>query len=117
MQSIPKTSMPNSRRFGELNTADYLKAIGVRTLPALTSPFDPGYDPATLESHLEQSGRLMSILKISMACWLVADEGCSRQKIDAARRHILGRDISDVSNVPLGSFNAPKVPLVTSAMS
>src|SRR2546427_5564512 len=34
------------------------------------SPFDPGYDPVTLESHLAQSGHLMSRLKLSMASWL-----------------------------------------------
>jgi phosphosulfolactate synthase len=72
-------------RDGRLSTKDYLRLIGVRELPPLTSPFDPGYDPATLESHLEQSAHLMSILKISMACWLVADEQATRRKVDAAR--------------------------------
>ena len=38
-------------------TERYLELIGVPRMPALTSPFDPGYDPATLASHLEQSGR------------------------------------------------------------
>jgi phosphosulfolactate synthase len=71
---------------GRLHTADYLQTIGVRKLPAALSPFDPGYDPATVESHLEQSHHLMSMLKISMACWLVADERATRRKIDAARR-------------------------------
>src|SRR6476646_5720868 len=70
-----------------IHTRDYLKLIGVAELPPLTSPFDPGYDPATLESHLDQSAHLMSILKISMACWLVANEGSSRRKIAAARAH------------------------------
>lgn len=70
-----------------MNTVDYLARLGVRPLRALTSPFDPGYDPATLESHLEQSGHLMAILKISMACWLIADEDATRRKITAARRH------------------------------
>src|ERR1700757_4156520 len=70
-----------------INTLTYLKLIGVANLPALTSPFDPGYDPATLESHLEQSAHLMSILKISMACWMVASERATRQKIAAARAH------------------------------
>lgn len=69
------------------HTADYLDKIGVaKILPSL-SPFDPGYDPVTVESHLEQSGHLMSILKISMACWLIANESCTRAKIAAARRH------------------------------
>ena len=71
---------------GKMHTSDYLKRIGVRDLPALTSPFDPGYDPVTLESHLEQSSHLFSILKISMSCWMLAKEGATRQKIEAARR-------------------------------
>lgn len=66
-------------------TSAFLKRIGVRDLPALTSPFDPGYDPATLESHLEQSSHLMASLKISMACWLVADERSTRRKFEAAK--------------------------------
>jgi phosphosulfolactate synthase len=61
-----------------------LKQIGVRELPRRTSPFDPGYDPATLMSHLEQSAHLMSTLKISMACWLVANEESTRLKVAAA---------------------------------
>ena len=69
------------------HTRTYLKLIGVRDLPPLTSPFDPGYDPATLESHLEQSAHLFSILKISMACWMVADEAASRRKVSAATKY------------------------------
>jgi phosphosulfolactate synthase len=71
---------------GRLHTRDYLRSIGVADLAPATSPFDPGYDPVTLESHLEQSAHLISILKISMACWLVADEGASRRKFEAAKR-------------------------------
>ena len=71
---------------GKMHTRDYLKRIGVRDLPALTSPFDPGYDPVTLESHLEQSSHLFSILKISMSCWMIANESATRQKIEAAQR-------------------------------
>jgi len=56
------------------STQDYLQKIGVPQIAPHTSPFDPGYDPATLESHLEQSAHLMSILKISMACWMIAAE-------------------------------------------
>src|SRR6266567_7827012 len=33
--------------------AAFLKRIGAPDLAPATSPFDPGYDPATLESHLE----------------------------------------------------------------
>jgi phosphosulfolactate synthase len=70
-----------------LHTRDYLRAIGVPDLPPATSPFDPGYDPLTLEGHLEQSAHLISVLKISMACWMVADERATRRKIAAARRN------------------------------
>ena len=66
-------------------THEYLRQIGVADLPPRTSPFDPGYDPVTLEAHLEQSAHLISVLKISMACWLVADEQASRRKFAAAR--------------------------------
>ncbi len=71
---------------GAVHTQDYLRRIGVPELPARTSPFDPGYDPVTLESHLGQSAHLVSILKISMACWIVARENATRRKIEAARR-------------------------------
>ncbi len=72
---------------GKQHTADYLEAIGVAALPPLTSPFDPGYDPITLEGHLQQSSHLMSILKISMACWMIANENVIRRKIASARAH------------------------------
>lgn len=65
---------------------DYLHSIGVKDIPPCTSPFDPGYDPVTLESHLEQSAHLISILKISMACWQVASEKATRKKVAAANR-------------------------------
>jgi phosphosulfolactate synthase len=84
MNSYAEESRSISRR--PMHSRDYLKLIGVPELPPHTSPFDPGYDPATLESHLEQSAHLMSSLKISMACWIIADELASRRKISAARR-------------------------------
>lgn len=68
----------------------YLREIGVPERAAATAPFDPGYDPVTVESHLEQSAHLMEILKLSMACWQVAGEGATRRKIEAARRHGVG---------------------------
>src|SRR5579871_2571825 len=71
----------------KLHTADYLRLIGVAELPPLASPFDPGYDPVTLEGHLEQSSHLMAILKVSMACWLVAKEDATRRKVAAAAKH------------------------------
>lgn len=70
-----------------LTLAGYLQRIGVPKIPAATSPFDPGYDPVTLESHLAQSAHLISILKISMACWQIASEKATRQKIAAAKKH------------------------------
>ncbi|HEU5383080.1 MAG TPA: phosphosulfolactate synthase [Ktedonobacteraceae bacterium] len=70
-----------------LSTQEYLRLIGVPELPPLMSPFDPGYDPVTLASHLAQSAHLMATLKISMACWQVANEEATRQKIAAARAH------------------------------
>jgi phosphosulfolactate synthase len=63
----------------------YLERIGVERLLPLTSPFDPGYDSATLESHLAQSAHLMASLKISMSCWMIASGSATRAKIAAAR--------------------------------
>ena len=74
-------------RTGLIHTSDFLKRIGVPDLAPATSPFDPGYDPSTLASHLEQSGHLMSALKISMACWMVANEHATRMKLALARAH------------------------------
>jgi len=78
-----ETAVVSSR----LHTSDYLSLIGVPVLPPLTSPFDPGYDPNTLQSHLAQSSHLFSILKISMACWMVAKENATREKVAAANRY------------------------------
>lgn len=74
-------------RKGNVHSTDYLKLIGVPDMPPRTSPFDPGYDPVTFESHLEQSSHLMSIMKVSMACWQIANEMATREKVDAARRY------------------------------
>src|SRR5579863_8553632 len=72
---------------GKHHTKDFLRLIGVPSTPPSTSPFDPGYDPITLEGHLRQSSHLMSLLKISMACWMIADETVIRQKIACAKVH------------------------------
>jgi len=72
---------------GASRTEAYLRLIGVPEIAPATSPFDPGYDPATLESHLDQSAHLISILKLSMASWLVANEVSTRRKVDAAKKH------------------------------
>jgi phosphosulfolactate synthase len=66
--------------------SEYLQRIGVPDLPAATVPFDPGLAPCVLESHLEQSAHLMLELKISMSCWMVADEAATRRKLRAANR-------------------------------
>ncbi len=79
--------MPITNAKPRLRTWEYLDLIGVRNIPACTSPFDPGYDPVTVEGHLEQSSHLISSLKISMACWMVANEGATRRKIAAAKKH------------------------------
>lgn len=71
----------------QYRTRDYLRLIGASDMPPRTSPFDPGYDPMTLESHLEQSCHLIAVLKISMACWQIANEIATRKKVDAARRY------------------------------
>jgi phosphosulfolactate synthase len=72
---------------GKERTAAYLRRIGVPPIPPCLSPFDPGYDAQTLEGHLDQSAHLISILKISMACWMVANEAVTRRKIAAAKKH------------------------------
>ena len=72
---------------GKHHTKDFLGLIGVPRIPPATSPFDPGYDPITVEGHLRQSSHLMSTLKISMACWMIADETVTRQKIACATAH------------------------------
>jgi phosphosulfolactate synthase len=81
------TNTPTAQARGPAHTQPFLDALGVRRLGPRTSPFDPGYDPQTLESHLEQSAHLMDVLKISMGCWLVADEQATRAKIAAASKH------------------------------
>jgi hypothetical protein len=35
-------------------------------------------------SHLDQSASLMSILKISIACWMIAEENATMTKVAAA---------------------------------
>jgi phosphosulfolactate synthase len=77
----------NLAREGRLHTDEYLKSIGVPEISPATSPFDPGYDALTLAGHLEQSRHLMSILKVSMACWMIADENVTRQKIALAKKY------------------------------
>ena len=74
------------KKQGVHHTREYLANIGVPDIVPRTCPFDPGYDPATTESHLDQSAHLMSSIKISMACWLIADEDATRRKFAAAKK-------------------------------
>lgn len=69
------------------STAAFLRQLGLPEMPARTHPFDPGYDPHTVISHIDQSAHLMASLKISMACWLVGGEDAYRAKIAFAREH------------------------------
>jgi phosphosulfolactate synthase len=87
MLNTSNTRQTNENLQGHCHTADYLRLIGVPELAPALSPFDPGYDPVTLEAHLSQSAHLMSVLKISMACWIIADESATRRKVAAARQH------------------------------
>jgi phosphosulfolactate synthase len=64
----------------------YLAAIGVSPLPPRTAPFDPGYSPVEVASHLEQSAHLMATIKISMACWQIANPDSTQAKVEAARK-------------------------------
>jgi phosphosulfolactate synthase len=61
--------------------------IGVKKLPAKTIVLDPGYDPVTAASHIMQSGHFISSYKLSMACWQIANEEATRQKIAAAHKY------------------------------
>lgn len=69
------------------STAAFLRELGLPELPPRTHPFDPGYDPQTVISHIGQSAHLMASLKISMACWLVGAEDSYRAKIAFACRN------------------------------
>lgn len=78
--------MKGNRKKGQVRSSEYLKLIGVKEFSPATCAFDPGYDLMTLQSHLEQSHHLMSSLKISMACWMIAKESVTRQKILTAHK-------------------------------
>lgn len=66
-------------------TRAFLDGLGVARLPPRSFAFDPGYDVATVESHLEQSHRLIAGLKLSMATWLLIEPGALARKVRAAR--------------------------------
>src|SRR2546428_4724528 len=72
---------------GHHHTSDYLRMIGVPEILPATSPFDPGDDPAPLEHQLEPGAHLMSILKVSVACWMVSKGSARRRKVAAAKKH------------------------------
>jgi len=71
--------------FSPHDISSYLRLLGVPAIPPRTIPFDPGYDPQTVQSHIAQSGHLMAALKLSMTCWQVAAPAATRAKIRAAR--------------------------------
>ena len=75
----------NARAPASTDLAAFVRALGVPDLPPRTSAFDPGYDPVTVESHLAQSGRHISRLKLSMACWMIAEQAATEAKIARAR--------------------------------
>ena len=70
-----------------ITATEYLHQIGIPRLLPCTAPYDPGYDSSTVEGHLDQSASLMEILKISVACWIIADENVTRRKVAAAAAH------------------------------
>ncbi|WP_327286345.1 MULTISPECIES: phosphosulfolactate synthase [unclassified Streptomyces] len=65
----------------------FLASLGVVRRTPRTYPFDPGYDVATVVSHIAQSHSLMAGLKLSMATWLLIEDSSLQQKIRAARDH------------------------------
>ncbi len=79
------TPQDDSAPTGEHRPADYLRSIGVPDIPPRLSAFDPGDDLFTLTGHLEQSRHLISTLKVSMACWMIAEEGTTRRKVEVAK--------------------------------
>ncbi len=83
---VKRTQAMSANKEHANHTSAYLSMIGVPAMPPRTSPFDPGYDLSTVAGHLEQSGHIMSSLKISMACWQIANEDVLRRKIAEARR-------------------------------
>ena len=76
----------NNQRHPATSTHAFVRSLGVPDLAPHISPFDPGYDVQTVVSHLEQSHHMISRLKLSMACWLIADESATMAKIAAAKR-------------------------------
>lgn len=71
----------------DARTKAFLDGLGVRKIDPKISPFDPGYDPQTLDGHLQQSAHLIDVLKISMACWIIAHEEATRSKVAAAIKY------------------------------
>lgn len=87
MTAFEELSRLETPTLDEAQAGAFLELIGVRDVGRRSSPFDPGYDPQTLESHLEQSRHLIDVLKVSMACWMIASERATRAKLAAARKY------------------------------
>jgi phosphosulfolactate synthase len=79
------TDFPDGLPAAHARVGGYLAELGAPTLGARTVPFDPGYDPETVVSHLRQSSHLMAALKLSMTCWQIAAPEATMTKIEAAR--------------------------------
>jgi hypothetical protein len=69
-------------RLRRLSTREFLDLIGVSKIAPRTSAFD---DPVTLESDVQQSHHVISLLKLSMAFWIIAGESATRRNV-AVRR-------------------------------
>src|SRR6185369_11790646 len=69
------------------HTPDFLRRLGVESLPPRCGITDTGTDPVTVESHMSQSSHLISAFNIATATWLITNEQATRQKIEAAKEH------------------------------
>ncbi len=105
-RKVSASAIPPSEH---ITATEYLHRMGVPDLPPRTSPVDPGYDPSTVEGHLDQSANLIEILKISMSCWIIADENVTRRKVAAAATHsvptVIGADSFQIAAAH-GQFEA-----------
>ncbi len=69
-----------------MQLSHFLERLGVAQPTRSTSALDPGYSPLEFDSHLAQSGHLLSTVKLSMACWMIANEASTRAKTATARQ-------------------------------
>lgn len=104
-RAIPydSTIAQQGRDLDLVDSQSFLRSIGVQEHEPRTSPFDTGYGVSTLAEHLEQSSHLMASIKLSMACWLVADQKATKRKLDLAREYgvtaVAGGSLFEISAV------------------